>query len=63
MREHNYNNLHLAGTHEEIRDMVHRGKPLRHNFLGNLIGGFIALAIGATILPEIMRTLRKEGLL
>jgi len=63
--EHNYDNLHLEGTLDEKRRMVHNQIPIRHGWpgvIGNLMGAFMAVAIGTVVLSEFMQTLKKEGL-
>lgn len=64
--EHNYNNLHLDGTYAQQRKMVHNQIPIKHswvNTIGNLIGAFMAVAIGTVVLSQVTQTLRKEGVI
>lgn len=63
--EHNYNNLHLAGNYSDQKKMVHNQIPVKRNSfnLGNLVGAFLTLAIGASVLGAVTANLRKQGLL
>jgi hypothetical protein len=63
--EHNYYNLHLEGNINQQRKMVHNQIKVKHSFfnLGNLVSGFMTIAIGTVVLGETMRLMRKQGLL
>lgn len=65
--EHNYNNLHLAGTYEMQRKMVHNQQKPEHirmtTNIANLISGFLTLAIGAQVLSAVTANLKKEGII
>ena len=61
--EHNYENMHLEGNLKEVREMVHNQRPIKRNILGNLVGAFMTIAIGAALIGEITRSLRKNGVM
>jgi hypothetical protein len=63
--EHNYNNLHLEGDYELQKKMVHNKEKVKHsqNLLGNLVGAFLTLAIGATVMSAVTSNLRKQGVI
>jgi len=66
MMGYDYRNLNLSGTLKEQREMVHCQRPFKRgngiSTINNLVGAFFALAIGAMVLSEGTKSLRKAGL-
>jgi len=63
--EHNYNNLHLDGNYIQQKKMVHNQIPIKYSRfnlgnLGDLVSAFITILIGAAMIGEVTKQLRKQ---
>lgn len=64
----NYNNLNLAGNFREQQRMVHGLDKIHHRYdftkgLKGMMGAFITIMIGAVLVTEISRSLRRDGII